>query len=387
MLFRVYVKKILMKELMNVERKRLLDAAKKIYAHKLMQAKGFDILANKAKDERIRQLLLRTSGDEAGQAEFWFERIKELGAKHQGATKTFFRDWKVGFMMRILGTKGFFEWAVVGEEEGIRDLAVQAENIRNTAASQAWSRTASDERLHLERMKTEVLGMEAWEIRGGGGVRDMIFGANDGLVSTLAFVAGVVGAITNPSIVLLSGVAELFAGTISMAFGSYQSSKSELEVWERESRRKQVKKGKAPEEEKEELIRFYEAEGFKREDAEAVVDRIVKEKELPLQGSALEELGLAPKEHGKPVKAGVLCGVSFGLAALVPIIPFALPIGIWEALIASAIGTVITLFGVGAMKTIFSRRNWVRSGLEMMGIGTSAAAITYVIGTLFSMVI
>jgi VIT1/CCC1 family predicted Fe2+/Mn2+ transporter len=384
---RIYVKKMSMKELTNVERKKVLDAAKKIYLHKLMQAKGFDILARKTKDEGIKQLLIRTSSDEAGHAEFWFERIKELEGKRQGATKTFFRDWKVGFMMRILGTKGFFEWAVVGEEEGIRDLAVQAENIRDAAASQAWSRMASDERLHLERMKTEVLGMEAWEIRGGGGVRDMIFGVNDGLVSTLSFVAGVVGAITNPSIVLLSGVAELFAGTIAMGIGSYQSSKSELEVLERESQRKQVKKGKTPEEEREELIEFYEVEGFKRGEAEAIVDRIVKEKEMPLQATTIEQLGLAPKELGNPVKAGVLCGVSFGLAALVPILPFALPIGTWEALIASIVGTVATLFGVGAMKTIFSRRNWVRSGLEMMGIGASAAAITYMIGTLFSMVI
>jgi len=378
---------MLTNELANVERKKLLDAAKKIHAHKLMQAKGFGILARKAKDERIKQLLLRIGADEASHAEFWFERIGELGGKHEGATKAFFRDWKVGFMMRILGTKGFLEWAVVGEEEGIRDLAVQAENIRDSATSQAWSRTASDERLHLERMKTEVLGMEAWEIRGGGGVRDMIFGANDGLVSTLAFVAGVVGAITNPSIILLSGVAELFAGTISMAVGSYQSSKSELEVLEREGQRKKVKKGKTPEEEREELIKFYEAEGFKRGEAEAIVDRVIKEKELPLQATTIEQLGLAPEELGKPVKAGVLCGVSFGLAALVPILPFALPIGIWDALIVSVIGTVATLIGVGAMKTIFSRRNWVRSGLEMMGIGASAAAITYVIGTLFSMII
>jgi predicted membrane protein (TIGR00267 family) len=374
-------------ELTNVERKKLLDAAKKIHAHKLMQAKGFGILARKAKDERIKQLLLRIGADEASHAEFWFERIEELGGKHEGATKTFLRDWKVGFMMRILGTKGFFEWAVVGEEEGVRDLAVQAENIRDSATSQAWSRTASDERLHLERMKTEVLGMEAWEIRGGGGVRDMIFGANDGLVSTLAFVAGVVGAITNPSIVLLSGVAELFAGTISMAVGSYQSAKSELEVLEREGQRKKVKKGKTPEEEREELIKFYEAEGFKRGEAEAIVDRVVKEKELPLQATTIEQLGLAPEELGKPVKAGVLCGVSFGLAALVPILPFVLPIGIWDAMIVSVIGTVATLFGVGAMKTIFSRRNWVRSGLEMMVIGASAAVITYFIGTLFSMII
>jgi predicted membrane protein (TIGR00267 family) len=374
-------------ELTNVERKKLLDAAKKIHAHKLMQAKGFGILARKAKDERIKQLLLRIGADEANHAAFWFERIEELGGKHEGAPKAFLRDWKVGFMMRILGTKGFFEWAVVGEEEGVRDLALQAENIRDSAASQAWSRTASDERLHLERMKTEVLGMEAWEIRGGGGVRDMIFGANDGLVSTLAFVAGVVGAITNPSIVLLSGVAELFAGTISMAVGSYQSSKSELEVLEREGQRKKAKKGETPEEQRDELIKFYEAEGFKKGEAEAIVDRIAKESELPLQVGALEEVGLAPEELGNPVKAGVLCGVSFGLAAIVPILPFALPIGIWEALIASAIGTVVTLFGVGAMKTIFSRKNWVRSGLEMMVIGASAAAITYLIGTLFSLIV
>jgi predicted membrane protein (TIGR00267 family) len=370
-----------------VERKKLLDAANKIYAHKLMRAKGFGILAKKAKEERIKQLLLRISSDETSHAEFWFERIKDLGGKQEGAARTFLRDWKVGFMMRILGTKGFFEWVVVGEDEGIQDLAIQAEKIRDTFTSETWSRFASDERMHLERMKTEVLGMEAWEIRGGGGIRDMIFGANDGLVSTLAFVAGVVGAITNPSVVLLSGIAELFAGTISMAAGSYQSSKSELEVLERESQKKKVKKGLTPEEEREELIKFYQTEGFKREEAEAIVNRIVVQKELPTQAGTLEDLGLAPKELGNPVKAGVLCGISFGLAALVPILPFALLLNIWDALIASVIGTVATLFGVGAMKTIFSRKNWVRSGLEMMAIGTSAAAITYMIGTLFSMII
>jgi VIT1/CCC1 family predicted Fe2+/Mn2+ transporter len=351
-----------MNELTNVERKKLLDAAKKIHVHKLMQAEGYGILAKKAKDERIKQLLLRISADEASHAEFWFERIKELRGKHEGAAKTFLRDWKVGFMMHILGTKGFFEWTVVGEEEGIEDLAIQAENIQDVATSEAWSRTASDERLHLERMKKEVLGIEVWEIRGGGGVRDMIFGANDGLVSTLAFVVGAFGAFTDPYIVLLTGIAELFAGTISMAVGSYQSSKSELEVLERESQRKKVKKGMTPEEEKEELIKFYQAEGFKRGEAEAIVDRIVEEKELPTQVGTLEELGLAPEELGNPVKAGVLCGVSFGLAALVPILPFVFPISGWEALIASVIGTVATLFGVGAMKTIFSRKTGFEAG-------------------------
>jgi VIT1/CCC1 family predicted Fe2+/Mn2+ transporter len=350
-------------ELTKVERKKLLDATKKIYAHKLMQTKGFGILARKAKDERIKHLLLRISADETSHAEFWFERIKELGGKHEGAAKTFLRDWKIGFMMRILGTKGFFEWTVVGEEEGIRDLAVQAENITDTAISEAWSRTASDERLHLERLKTQVLGMDVWEIRGGG------------------------GAFTDSHIVLLTGIAELFAGTISMAVGSYQSSKSELEVLEKESQRKKVKKGMTAKEEREELIKFYQTEGFKRGEAEAIVDRIAEKKESHKQIDTLEELGLAPEELGNPVKAGVLCGVSFGLAALVPIFPFVFPISNWDALIASIVGTLITLFGVGAMKTIFSRKSWFRSGLEMMVIGAAAATITYMIGTLFSFII
>jgi len=376
-----------MSGLTDEESRGLLNAAIKIHVHKLVQIKGYRRLAERARDERIKQLLIRISSDEGKHAEFWSSKIQELGGRREGGIRAYFRDHKVSLMMSILGTKGLFEWAVVGEEEGIQDLAVQAEKIRDTATSEAWSRLASDERMHLERMKMEVLGMEAWEIRGGGGVRDMIFGANDGLVSTLAFVAGVFGAITDPHLVLLSGIAELIAGTISMATGAYQSSKSELEVLERESERQKLKKAKTPEEERETLITFYQREGFKRAEAEAIVDRITAKEELPAQMATLEELGLAPKELGNPVKAGLLCGVFFGLGALVPILPFAFPVGSWEALTVSIVATVVALFGMGALKTIFSRKNWVRSGLEMMIIGASAAAITYMIGTLFSMLV
>jgi len=374
-----------MNGLTDDERRSLLNAAKKIHAHKLVQVKGYRTLVKRARDERLKRLLVQISDDEGKHAEFWSSQIEKLGGKREGATRVYLRRRKVGLMMNILGTKGFFEWAIVGEEEGIEDLAIQAEKIRDRDTSETWSRFASDERLHLERMKTEVLGMEAWELRGGGGVRDMIFGANDGLVSTLAFVAGVFGAITDPYIVLLSGIAELFAGTISMAAGAYQSSKSELEVLERESQRKKFKKGRTLEGEREELMEFYQEEGFRRGEAEAIVDRIAMQREQPMQAASLEDLGLAPKERGSPVKAGILCGASFGLAAVVPILPFVFQaLSCVEALVVSIVATVAALFGVGAMKTIFSRRNWVRSGLEMMIVGASAAAITYMIGTLFS---
>ena len=379
--------KMFVEELTDLERKKLLEASKKIYENKVMHTKAFGILTKKAKDQRMKQHLEKITSNEANHAEFWFQRIVELGGKSQFGENSFLRDLRVGFMIRILGMKGFFEWGVEGESDGIEDLAIQVEKIRKEGPSRIWSRIACDERLHLESLKTEVLGMDAWEVHGGGGVRDMVFGASDGLVSTLAFVAGVVGATTDPSIVLLSGVAELLAGTISMAAGSYESAKSELEVLEKESRRKQVKACKTVGGEREELVRFYESEGFERGEAEAIADRVIKENEPPLQTEHLESLGLAPKELGSPLKAGALTGLFFCLAALVPIFAFTFPLDVFDALMISVIASVITLFGVGVLKTIFSRRNWFWSGLETMAIGAAAAGITYVIGSLFSGII
>ena len=370
-----------MKGLNDVERRKLLYAAKEIHTHKRVQIKGYRILVNRASDERIKNLLIRICEEEVKHAEFWVERIEELGGPRGGTT---YKDWKIRLMMSILGTKGLFEWAVVGEEGGIHDLSIQAGKIRDPTSSETWSRFASDERLHLERIKTEVLGMEQWEIRGAMGVRDMILGANDGLVSILALVAGVAGSptITSSYIVLLAGIAGLFAGTISMGASSYQSSKSELEVMEREQERQSMR-GKTPEEEREELIKFYQAEGFRRGEAEAIVARISKKQEFPVQSDILDELGLAPEELGNPVKAGILTGLSFALSALVPLISFTLPgIDPMSALGISIIVTLTTLFGVGAIKTIFSRKNWIRSGLEMMVIGAAASAITFLIGFL-----
>jgi predicted membrane protein (TIGR00267 family) len=374
-----------MSALPEENRRGLLNAAQKIHANILVQVRGYRELTERAGDEKIKYLLRRVGDDEERLAELWSGRIKELGGSV--SVGGILRDWKVKMMMSILGTKGFFEWAVVGEEEGIQELAIQAEKIRDIAISETWRRYASDERIHLDRMRTEVLGMEAWEIHGGSGVRDMIFGANDGLVSTLAFVAGVVGAITEPYVILISGIAELFAGTISMAAGAYQSSKSELEVLKRQSQRAKVE-GRTPEEEKEKLIEFYQSEGYTKSEAEAIVERVASMEEAPIKAGTLEELGLAPEEIGNPIKAGVLCGVSFGLAAIVPISPFVLKVlRVTDAMIISIIATLASLFGVGAMKTIFSRKNWIRSGLEMMVIGASASVVTYVIGKAFSLIL
>jgi hypothetical protein len=175
-----------MNSLSDENRRRLLNAAKKIHANKQVQVIGFRALAEKTGDEKIRYLFKRIGDEEARLVEFWSKRIGDLGGAF--SSRSLLRDWKAKLLMKVLGTKGFFEWALLGEEEGIEDLAIQVEKIRDMATSETWSRFASDERMRLERMRSEVLGMDEWRILGGSGVRDMalIFsGAYGGLVRPL----------------------------------------------------------------------------------------------------------------------------------------------------------------------------------------------------------
>jgi VIT1/CCC1 family predicted Fe2+/Mn2+ transporter/rubrerythrin len=359
----------------------LIDAARRIRNYKLMQAKGYERIAKKAHEEQTKRLLLQISSDEAEDAEDWSERIRELAAEG-GRVKSALMDFRVSLMMTVLGTRGFFEWAIIAEDEAVEDLLVRAGNLDDADASETWTRIGADERLHVVRMKKEILGMEGWEMEEGGGVRDVIFGANDGLVSILALVAGVYGAITDSHTILVAGLAGAVAGSISMGAGSYLSSKSEKEVTEKESDRKGIRKKRSPEEEREELTKFYQAKGFKEDEAEAIAARVSSRLELTEELTMGEELGLTSEEAWTPMKAGVLTALSFAIASVVPILPFAM-LGVTAAVVTAAAASIASLFAVGASKAIFTRKSWILSGLEMTAIGTLAAAGTYVIGLAF----
>jgi VIT1/CCC1 family predicted Fe2+/Mn2+ transporter len=368
-----------MAKLTAKERKVLLESAQRIRTYKLMQSNGYKRLIKKAADDRIKQLLAEISADELGDAGSWSQRIEQLADGDRKSGRVSFLNQKVGLMMSILGIRGFFEWAIIAEDEAVEDFAIQAANIGDLSTSEEWTRIASDERLHIERMKKEVLGMEGWEMRGGGGVRDVIFGANDGLVSILALVAGVYGAITESHPILIAGIAGAVAGAVSMGAGSYLSAKSEKEVTEKESDRKGIKRKGTPEEEKEKLVRFYQARGFKKRDAEAVADRVAQQMESREPYTLGEELGLTSEESWPPTKAALFTGLSFAVVSLIPILPFAF-MQVNQAVITAAIASIACLFIVGASKAIFSRKSWVRSGIEMMAIGALASVVTYAIG-------
>jgi len=375
--------------LTNTERKALLDVVKQVRAYKLMQAKGYDRLVKKAQDERAKKLLMDISANEAQDAEYWAEKVGELGEGRDRLTRASLRlrsgqaltDLRIGPMMSILGTRGFFEWAIIAEDESVEDLAILAANLTDSDASATWTRIAADERLHIERIKKQILGMEGWEMRGGGGVRDVIFGANDGLVSILALTAGVYGAATESRLILIGGVVGAVGGAISMGAGAYISSKSEQEVTEKENQRKGIKKKQTPEREKTELAKFYQAQGFSQEEAEAVATRVMAGMKLRAEYTLGEEVGLTSEESWPPTKAAILTGLSFAIASLVPILPFAF-LDVTPAAITAALASFAALFVVGASKAIFTRQSWFGSGLEVLAVGTLAAIASFAIGLL-----
>jgi VIT1/CCC1 family predicted Fe2+/Mn2+ transporter/rubrerythrin len=367
------------KMLTETEKLGLRQPVEKIITYKLMLAKGFLRLAKKTKDQRTKSLLTEIGNRELEDKAFWDKEVRTLGLVVDNSSGRSFLDLQVVLMMGVLGPRGFAEWAIIAEDESVETLLIQAENIRDSGASDFWTRAASDERLHIDMIKTEVLGMESWEMGGGGGVRDVIFGANDGLVSILALVAGVFGAAYNSQAVLIAGVAGAVAGTISMGAGAYVSSKSEQEVTQKETQRKGSGKSKGPEGKLDDLVRFYQEQGFEEGAAVAIAKRVAREMEAQSAYNVGEDVGLTSEDSWPPAKAGLLTGISFLIFSLIPVVPFVL-LDVVPAAITASFASILAMFFVGASKAVFTRKSWLFSGLEVMGVGIVATIATYLIG-------
>ena len=366
-------------ELTTEERQALLNDASEIFTYKCMLSIAYMYLSNRASDEITKDLLSEMSVNEVKDANDWKGVIEIIHPKKPLKPAAFLRQ-RVRLMMLILGPRGFLEWVLIAEDESVEAMSIRVGNIQDKETSDILNRVVADERLHVDKMKQEVLGMESWEMGGGGGVRDVIFGANDGLVSILALVAGVYGAVTDSKLILVTGIAGAIAGTISMGAGAYLSAKSEKEVTQKENQRKGILTGTL-EEKKVSLIKMYQGQGFSQRESEAVAERVLAEVEVDSDRTIGEVTGLTTEDDWPPSKAGLLTGISFMVASIIPILPFVI-LDVTPAAIAAMVASVAALFGIGASKAVFTRSSWVRSGMENLMIGMLAATATYIIGLL-----
>lgn len=212
-------------------------------------------------------------------------------------------------------------------------------------------------------------------------IREVVFGAQDGLLSTLALVTGVRGAEASRYTVLVAGLAGALAGTISMALGAYMAGKSQRDVFEFELEAERRQVVERPFVEKVELIEILQNEGLSYDAARRASEAIAENPEVMLKTMAEKELGIPFEQPGSPTHDAVTMGLSFVAGAIVPIVPYFVLDPSAGVLVSVGL-TVAALFAMGAAKAQLTESSWWRSGLEIAGLAAAAAVLAYGIGQL-----
>jgi VIT1/CCC1 family predicted Fe2+/Mn2+ transporter len=224
-----------------------------------------------------------------------------------------------------------------------------------------------------ERRQAELLGE----------IREAVFGAQDGLVSTLAVVSTVAGATSDRFPILIAGIASALAGIFSMAAGEYISSKSQREIFEAQIEGEREEVAERPGEAEAEVAYMLEEEGLPREEATAVARVMAAHPDVLLRTMVEKELGMSVEEgEGTPLRGAGVMGLAFGLGSLVPVLPYLLlPVG-GGATEISVVAPGGVLFAIGVVKSRWTRREWLRSGLEILVLGAVAGIAGYFFGVM-----
>jgi VIT1/CCC1 family predicted Fe2+/Mn2+ transporter len=216
-------------------------------------------------------------------------------------------------------------------------------------------------------------------------LRDFIFGAIDGTVTTFAVVSGVSGAGLAAGIVIILGVANLVADGFSMGISNFLGTRAEKQQRQRirHEERRQIRE--IPEGEREEVRQIFAEKGFSGDDLERVVEVITSDHDRWLNTMLREEHGF-PAEEASPWRAGLTTYIGFMVAGLVPLLPYIfhaiVPIATIQPFLWSIILAGLTFFAIGAAKARFVDQRWYLGGLETLVIGGVAAGLAFVIGAL-----
>lgn len=212
-------------------------------------------------------------------------------------------------------------------------------------------------------------------------IRELVFGAQDGLLVPLGVISSVAGAFNNNHIVIIAGVSEALAGAFSMATGAYLSSQAERQVYEAEIVKETDEIHRDLGKEKEELKMILEKDGMGARDAQTIADIMAKNVKTFIRTMINLELGIDPDPAGSPITDAMFVGLSYFLSAMVPLAPYFFETG-QPAILTSITLTLIALFGIGVLKAKVAHLSTMKSGLEVLAIGAGAGIGGYFLGTL-----
>ena len=210
-------------------------------------------------------------------------------------------------------------------------------------------------------------------------IRELIFGLEDSLVSTLGVVVGIGAGTHDAKVVMLSGVVLVVVEALSMAAGSYISSKSHRQMLQQAIREEEYEIEHEPEAETEELRGMYRTRGFSENEIEILIRRVTSDKKLWLEEMMAKELKINSADLEEPSKNAVVMFLSYFAGGVVPIAPFAI-FSVPVAMVAATGLTLVSLFLVGFVKGRALDHDGLKSGTEMVAVSASAALIGYLIG-------
>ena len=222
---------------------------------------------------------------------------------------------------------------------------------------------------------------EIWRVARMGRIREVVFGAQDGLLSTVALVTSLAVAFESQTTVIVAGLAGALPGMISMATGALLGSRAERDVRRAEIEREARELDANPAEELAELVVLFQREGMTYHEARQVADEISQDRDLWLKTLVEKELGISVEETGSPVKDALVMGLAFITGAAVPLVPHFFLAG-GTAIGVSVGATLAGLFTLGLVKGRMVKRSPLLQGLEILGIGTLSAGVGYALGEL-----
>jgi len=219
----------------------------------------------------------------------------------------------------------------------------------------------------------------------GAHIKDFIYGANDGIITTFAIVTGAAGADFSPLVVIVLGFANLLADGFSMAASNYLGNSSEDALFREEEKREIREVEEKPEAEREEVRRVFQKFDFDGEQTENMTRAISGNKKFWVDFMMRYELGMMPGES-KHIWSAVVTFLAFVTIGSLPLLPFIFINYSGNTILYSVISTAIALFATGSLRSIFTKKHWLLSGLEMFFIGGVAAGVSYLVGYGLSLV-
>lgn len=232
---------------------------------------------------------------------------------------------------------------------------------------------------------------EVWHrLHQGTYIGDLVYGANDGIVTTFAVVAGAAGAVLSPGIIIILGLANLIADGFSMGASNFLSLRSRRDFVRLQRKKEEWEVKEFPEIEREEIRRILRQWGLTKEQVEPATNSITKDKKLWIDLMMREELDLKETEQGSPFQHGLVTFLAFLAAGSLPLIPYFLS-QLQSQFLVSSILALLAFFLIGAARSLVTAAVPWKAGLEMLLVGGIASGVAFVVGfavkTIFGIVV